>query len=211
MSRRFTIIVLSLIVVLLTASSLSAQAPQLLTPENAEIATLSEQAPINVFSFSGSQGDLVQIRLVGIQSDMNLTASLQSPSQQNAGVSVPTLAGEGAYLSAILPETGVYTVLVGGNHGNYLTSFRVLPFGALLRVRRGTCASKRIPRRAGSAGRGFVRAGSGSCGTRTNPQGRPGRGAHRGLLRRRRSAETVRAVHRSGKRERRPGSRAGSR
>lgn len=120
--KRLSLVFFTLLFAIVPFIATHAQNLTLLVPGSAQVSSLSSELPIGIFAFSGSTGDLVQIRLVGLASGMNLSASLQNPTQQNIAVSLPQVDGS-ALVSARLTESGVHSILVGGGFGDYLISF----------------------------------------------------------------------------------------
>lgn len=125
MYRKFVILFLCLTLALPLAS-LSAQGVQTLTPGTFTIATLTQEAPLNIFAFAGNAGDLVYVQLTPLQPNMNLGVSLQSPAQVPLGVSSRDFSDNIATLNARLDSAGTYSLLVGGNAGDYVISFNVV-------------------------------------------------------------------------------------
>lgn len=127
---RSKIVVLMMLCALLAFSTIiSAQGNSTLAPNTAQMASLNPEAPVGLFTLSGTQGDFVQIQLVALAADLQLSASLNNPSQQNIASSHASFGGNSASLSAYLPTTGIYTLLVGGNAGDYLISYSSVSAG----------------------------------------------------------------------------------
>src|SRR5690606_7951198 len=87
--------------------------------------TLSAEAPLNLYVFSGNAGDVVTAEVHGLEPGMAPTISLLAPTQQVlAGSAVEQLGAGGstATITRILPSAGVYTLLVGGTPGQYLVT-----------------------------------------------------------------------------------------
>ncbi|MBW4439546.1 MAG: SH3 domain-containing protein [Pleurocapsa minor GSE-CHR-MK-17-07R] len=122
MLRRFALILLAGLLMLSMVGGLAAQTIGVLTPGGGQIGSLSAQVPIALYTFQGNQGDLAQITLVGLQPGMTLTASLQDQFQQPVAASVPDATPGSASLNALLPNTGVFSVLVGGTAGDFVIS-----------------------------------------------------------------------------------------
>lgn len=122
MLRRIALILLAGLLMLSMVGGLAAQTIGVLTPGGGQIGSLSAQVPIALYTFQGNQGDLAQITLVGLQTGMTLTASLQDQFQQPVAASVPDAAPGSASLNALLPNTGVFSVLVGGTAGDFVIS-----------------------------------------------------------------------------------------
>lgn len=119
------VVLVALLALFTTFGAVSAQSG--LTPGSAQVSSLSAAAPIGLFTFQGTQGDLAQVRLVALTPGMGLSASLQSPSQQPLGSSVPDLGVPGgALISARLPSTGIYSLLVGGGAGDFVIALDIL-------------------------------------------------------------------------------------
>jgi uncharacterized protein YgiM (DUF1202 family) len=133
--RSKRVIFLILCALLMFASSLSAQS-NTLTPNTAQMAALTAESPVGLYTVSGTAGDFVQIQLVALDPDLHLSASLNNPSQQNIASS-PASFGNSTSLSAYLPTSGIYTVLVGGNPGNYLIALSTVSVGDPLEIAPG--------------------------------------------------------------------------
>lgn len=128
MFRHILKLVLLILCMTVVVSGVSAQAIGVLSSGTAQFGSLSAQSPIGLFTFQGNQGDLAQIGLIGLQPGMNLSASLQSPSQQGVGTSQPDPGvGADAQINALLPATGTYSILVGGNAGDFIISLNLVP------------------------------------------------------------------------------------
>ncbi len=104
---------------LMLVSGVSAQGGSLSYGANV-IGTLSAQAPLAFFTFSGSAGDLVTVDIIGITPGLDPAVSLNSPTQQqlasndnNPGSAVPS----DARISLSLPQNGIYTILVNSVSG----------------------------------------------------------------------------------------------
>lgn len=88
--------------------------------------SLSSSAPLTVYVFQGEAGDQVTAQAVAITSSLDLTLSIISPAGQPlvTGASDPfSPFAADARVSASLPQTGVYTLLVAdanGQSGDYL-------------------------------------------------------------------------------------------
>ncbi|KXK20016.1 MAG: hypothetical protein UZ15_CFX003001869 [Chloroflexi bacterium OLB15] len=81
---------------------------------------IGEGAPQVLYTFSGNQGDLVSVQVIGVSADFDPQATLVSPSGQIIGTSQDDLFSfnvTDASISAFLPETGIYNVLIGGENG----------------------------------------------------------------------------------------------
>lgn len=123
MNRRlYALFLLLLLIVVVPATA--AQGVAVLTYGSSAAGTLSSEAPLNLYTFSGNTGDLVTARVFGLEPGMAPTASLLGPNQQVlAGSALEQLtSGNSVVLSRILPSAGVYTLLVGGSPGGYLVS-----------------------------------------------------------------------------------------
>jgi hypothetical protein len=121
-------VVITALCLAVMVSGVSAQAIGVLTSGSGQFGSLSPQSPIGLFTFQASEGDLAQISLIGLQPGMNLSASLQSPSQQGVGTSQPDPGiGADAQINALLPATGTYSVLVGGNAGDFIITLNLVP------------------------------------------------------------------------------------
>jgi uncharacterized protein YraI len=72
-----------------------------------------------VYSFEGSAGDRAWVRLLGMAPGLRPSLTLIAPSQQEVAAS--GTAGPDAEMTAVLPETGTYGILVsGGGAGEFL-------------------------------------------------------------------------------------------
>ena len=78
---------------------------------------IAPETPLIMFNFNGSAGDLVRVRAIGTQGDLNPTISLIAPDQQLIAASDDHVFGPqraDAWLSLFLPQTGQYVLMVGG-------------------------------------------------------------------------------------------------
>ncbi|MFQ3566138.1 MAG: hypothetical protein SNJ59_03990 [Aggregatilineales bacterium] len=78
---------------------------------------IAPETPLVMFNFNGSAGDLVRVRAIGTQGDLNPTLSLIAPDQQRIAASDDHVFGlqrTDAWLSLFLPQTGQYVLMLGG-------------------------------------------------------------------------------------------------
>src|SRR5690606_24775900 len=97
------------------ASMTSAQGVANLAYGSSATGTLSAEAPLNLYVFSGNAGDLVSAQVLGLEPGMTPTVSLLSPSQQvltNSVVEQAAANSRSVGFSRSLPSAGVYTLLV---------------------------------------------------------------------------------------------------
>ncbi len=89
------------------------------------IGTVAEGAPLTTYSFEGHLGDIVTGEAIGLSPDMQLGIAVLSPQtapiSYNAGVPFGFTSAEAA-VSVVLPEDGIYSLLVSsqGAGGAYL-------------------------------------------------------------------------------------------
>jgi uncharacterized protein YraI len=123
MNRRLYVLFLLLLLMVVVPTT-AAQGVAVLTYGSSAAGTLSSEAPLNLYTFSGNTGDLVTARVFGLEPGMTPNASLLGPNQQVlAGSPLEQLtSGNSVVLNRILPSAGVYTLLVGGSPGGYLVS-----------------------------------------------------------------------------------------
>ncbi|MBZ0293811.1 MAG: SH3 domain-containing protein [Anaerolineae bacterium] len=112
--RRISLI---LLLVFILSGTVQAQG-NTLTYGSAVIGSLSSQAPLAFFTFSGNEGDQVTIRVIALDSNLDPNISMNSPTQQQLAINDndPFVSGTtDARIDIRLPATGVYTILVGSN------------------------------------------------------------------------------------------------
>jgi uncharacterized protein YraI len=126
MFRKLTSIILFALLLVYSIGVLNAQNVATLTAGTPALVRLSQEAPINILAFSGNGGDLIQAQIIALQPDLNPRVSLQSPTQQTLATSALNADGNSGTLSFLLPETGTYSFLIGGNAGDYLVSLSSL-------------------------------------------------------------------------------------
>ncbi|GAB4571949.1 MAG: hypothetical protein Kow0077_09960 [Anaerolineae bacterium] len=93
------------------------------------IGTLSPEAPLSFFSFTGNQGDLVTIHVLGITPGLDPILSLLDAAQQPLATSAgdPFGVGDGeARIALRLPQSGTFSILVSstGIPGDFLIRLR---------------------------------------------------------------------------------------
>lgn len=82
---------------------------------------ISDQIPLVLYSFQGTAGDDVLIQVISLSTAFNPSVSLLSPTQQSLASSDSDLlnpASQDARLEYRLPQTGVYSLLVGSGDGS---------------------------------------------------------------------------------------------
>jgi uncharacterized protein YraI len=116
----------ALILISISFGVAAAQGVSTLTPGGGLVGTLSAQSPLAFFTFNGTQGDLAEVRAIGLTPNLSLSLTLLSPTQQNIGSGSSSTLGTGdASVSLSLPQTGTYTVLVGGDPGDFVITLDV--------------------------------------------------------------------------------------
>ena len=83
--------------------------------------SITPQAPLLLYSFSGSAGDLVRLDAGRLSGDLQPVVDLLAPNRQTLASSrSATLASnpQDTTIALILPETGVYSLMVGGLNGS---------------------------------------------------------------------------------------------
>lgn len=113
------------ILLLLSASLVSAQGAVTLSYGSASIGTLTTESPLSIFVFNGSEGDHINLQVTGITPLMYPTMSLLGNTQQPLAtddLDAFNLSGRSARITMRLPQTGTYTVLVGGTPGDFVIS-----------------------------------------------------------------------------------------
>jgi hypothetical protein len=89
-------------------------------------ARIALASPLGSYTFSGVQGDFVEIEVVSLTQDFNPNLTIVMPSNALLTAIDDDVFGYGngdAYASAVLPEDGTYTVLVSavfGTEGDYV-------------------------------------------------------------------------------------------
>ncbi|MCC6613270.1 MAG: SH3 domain-containing protein [Anaerolineae bacterium] len=84
------------------------------------LGNLSATAPLALYTFSGSAGDVVTVDVLAITPGLDLAVSVNSPTQQQIatnGSSGNALTPGDAVLSLVLPTNGIYTALVSSDNG----------------------------------------------------------------------------------------------
>jgi hypothetical protein len=110
---------------LLVIVSLPAQAQQLLTYGTGATGTLSNDAPVVLYTFQGNTNDTITLQVLTLSGEMQPAISLNSVTgsqvaTSNSDASNPL--ANSARLTTTLPETGIYTVIVtsaSGSAGQY--------------------------------------------------------------------------------------------
>lgn len=100
-----------------------AQGLSFLTYGQTTTATISPQNPVTVFAFAGSVDDVVTVQVLGLAPELTPTVTLLTPNQQvlNGVVIEDSELPQGALtVEHTLPLEGVYTMIVGGQPGDYL-------------------------------------------------------------------------------------------
>ncbi len=131
MNYRFRVVCL-LLIILLGAGFAAAQGG-VLTPGQAVQGVIGTQQPLAFYTFSGAADDQVTLHAISLSAGFRPTISLLSPAQQNLSTSSsdPTSPeSPDARLSYRLPQSGVYSVLVGGfnnSQGDFILRLFVRP------------------------------------------------------------------------------------
>ena len=122
MHQRFCVLLL-LVLFCVGVPSLAAQGVATLAYGSSATGTLSVEAPLNLYVFSGNTGDLVSAQVLGLEPGMAPTISMLGPNQQvlTSGA-LEQFDGDSrsASITRSLPSAGVFTLLVGGTPGQYL-------------------------------------------------------------------------------------------
>lgn len=108
------LVTLSLVILLASAAVIYAQGGAITYGATAT-GTISAEAPLAFYTFSGNEGDLIAATVIGITPGVEPSISLLSPSQEQLTTSGENtlLSGAGqASLSYRLPTTGAYVLLV---------------------------------------------------------------------------------------------------
>jgi hypothetical protein len=98
--------------------------------------SISEDSPLVFYTFNGSEGDQVIVRVIPTSDDLDPTLSLLNPSQQPLAINNddPFLSGSGdARIAYRLPQNGVYSLVVGGaesSTGDFLLVLDLRPAAA---------------------------------------------------------------------------------
>lgn len=91
---------------------------------------ISADLPEVAYSFNGTAGDLIQVRVKNWVGTLDPQVTLLAPDGQNAGSSTRSpfaVASQDATLALFLPQTGVYMLLVGaesGTNGQFLLTLQ---------------------------------------------------------------------------------------
>ena len=98
-----------------------AQSGGVLTYGANTLGTITPQAPLLLYSFSGGAGDFVRLDVGRLSGDLQPTVDLLAPNRQTLASSrSASLApnSQDALIALILPETGVYSFMIGGLNGS---------------------------------------------------------------------------------------------
>jgi uncharacterized protein YraI len=82
---------------------------------------ISDESPLVFYTFRGEEGDQIVVRVIPTGGDFDPTVSLLSPAQQPLVINDndPFNLGNGdARIAYLLPEVGIYSLVVGGAHGS---------------------------------------------------------------------------------------------
>ncbi len=82
--------------------------------------TIAPETPLVLYSFSGSEGDLVQVDVIGLTGGLDPVVDLITPDRQTLATSQRNgLAADprDAHIAAYLPQTGSYSLMLGGVNG----------------------------------------------------------------------------------------------
>lgn len=118
----FPTLILALVLastLLLTVGAVSAQVSTLAYGQTIS-GTISATAPLNIYSFQGNPGDLAIIEITALSQGFEPTIGVTNPRQEGIGSSTSDVSrfGSGdASVAVVLPETGIYTVLIGSENG----------------------------------------------------------------------------------------------
>jgi uncharacterized protein YraI len=126
MFRKLTSIILFALLLVTSVVALNAQSVATLDNGTPALIRLSAEAPINILTFSGNAGDLVQVDIIGLSPQLNPRVSLQSPTQQPLTSSALNAGGNSASLSYRLSESGAHSLLIGGEAGDYVVSHTII-------------------------------------------------------------------------------------
>jgi uncharacterized protein YraI len=136
--RRSVLLVSLLMMISISTGIAAGQGVSTLTPGGGLMGSLNDQTPLSIYTFSGTEGDLATVRVLGLTPGMTMSLSLLSTSQESLGSSDSdpfTRKPGAASVSSRLPGTGTYTALVGGTPGDYVITLDlftpppVLPLG----------------------------------------------------------------------------------
>lgn len=123
--------VLLLCLLVLAISPALAQTP--LSDGSTQQGSITADAPLALYSFSGNAGELVDVRVLSLTPGLTPSLSVNSPTQQQLAVSSndPLLGGRSAaHVSYVLQESGVHFAFVSAANngtGDFLILFDVTP------------------------------------------------------------------------------------
>jgi hypothetical protein len=118
------------LVFFLSIGSITAQSPSPIDYGTVQTGTLTDANSPAMFSFSGTAGDLLSIRVIGISPNMDPNVTLVGPSSEvlaSNDNSVDDLPSLSASLTVRLTSSGTYTILVSGTPGDFLVSLEGEP------------------------------------------------------------------------------------
>ncbi len=95
----------------------SAQVAAILVYGDTITGSISQASPLVIYSFQSNASDVVSIQAFPLTSGSALSITLLSPAQQLVATSDNSLLSS-AEVDARLPETGLYSVLIGGINGS---------------------------------------------------------------------------------------------
>ncbi|RMF80383.1 MAG: hypothetical protein D6737_08165 [Chloroflexi bacterium] len=119
-SRLRTIIIMIVALLLMMAVGSAGAQGTVIAYGSPVFGTLSAEAPLGFFNFNGTAGDLITVRVIGTGGGLDPNVGLLSPTQVSLASNDNDLFSPGssdASVSLRLPETGVYSLLVGGSNG----------------------------------------------------------------------------------------------
>src|SRR5476649_1023799 len=123
--------VIAMLLLFTTFGQIGAQGSVTLVSGGSVTGTINDQTHIALYTFIGKAGDLISLQAIGTTPGMNATLSLLAPSQQqlasNASDPNSPVGLDGARVSYLLPQDGMYSVLVGGTNGDFLLRFGSRP------------------------------------------------------------------------------------
>ncbi len=127
------IITLAFLILCLTlAPSVFAQGVAAITYGSTVTGSLTAEAPLSLFVFTGSAGDSISARVIGLEPGMSPSLSLLGPTQQvleSSSVDLLDSSDSAVRLTYRLTDAGAYTLLVGGTPGQYTLLLAGLPAG----------------------------------------------------------------------------------
>jgi len=116
--RPFVVVILTGLLLTIGFSRIVAQGNVIAYGESVT-GTIDASMPVGFFNFSGTVGDLITVRAIGLSGELDPNVGLLSPTQAQLAANDNDFFSPGssdARISLRLPETGTYSLIVGGSN-----------------------------------------------------------------------------------------------